>query len=701
MYQEIHHTLKLSNSNQYEQKTNAKICTCNKCHNNTHDICFYVPFCTIFVALGVIQIVSGIFYFLTIPVIKLIFNVAIGCWAILCGISGSMVACVCPSTPRKHEFLLYCSLSILILNIVNLILLEIGQVREIFNEHLQKALSKEYHLLESENGRFITTYTAILLILVTFLEVQINFCYLSRSQMKYKKEKNSRKSRRPQQYIDTDQNADLEYVIPKKVETNGSRKPSMDTTVQVYAKSWVFEGTGEEAYQPGDSPSICSSNSPTRAGASTSKNENKKNGHSSKLSDATSERFNTQMSSFSRCATPSPIPNSGQATPTNAIYADYLNPNHNARPHKTVNHLRVDYIQTEDLLIGATVVTPTLVATSSSVATPKYTTKTQIQQNSNGPSSISSQQDDSQYASMLVELEQSLIEKKIQATNNNNNNNMNNMSPDDTSLTASTDKFGSSKSSSKDGFSRELSAALQLIQDLETPSEGVDGNDGGTHLSATVAKVARSESEKTLSAAISSLPSPEQPPYKQQTPEAQTPQNGKQDMQHVIEPSSQSTSGYSSPNSFSSNVRLSHASSGISNNIHEYSGDQSNVVRIYIEQNSPCTTPTPSSTIYDDQIQSNLTKDLIGNETSRIKMIANERQSTDDSLNKPYILFKKRSKLMPHSDFQNRIFKSECLAYLSDEELVARHKCNRDVIRKIEQSVAQKIRGSPRYSEYT
>lgn len=64
-------------------------------------------------------------------------------------------------------------------------------------------------------GRFITTYTAILLILVTFLEVQINFCYLSRSQMKYKKEKYSRKSRRPPQYVDTDQNADLEYVIPK------------------------------------------------------------------------------------------------------------------------------------------------------------------------------------------------------------------------------------------------------------------------------------------------------------------------------------------------------------------------------------------------------------------------------------------------------------------------------------------------------
>lgn len=80
MYQEIHHTLKLADSGQYEQKTTAKICTCNKCHNNTHDICFYIPFCTIFVCLGIIQIIAGIFYFITIPVIKLIFNVVIGCW---------------------------------------------------------------------------------------------------------------------------------------------------------------------------------------------------------------------------------------------------------------------------------------------------------------------------------------------------------------------------------------------------------------------------------------------------------------------------------------------------------------------------------------------------------------------------------------------------------------------------------------------
>lgn len=64
-----------------------------------------------------------------------------------------MVAYVCPSVPKKHEFLIYCSLSVLILNIVNLVSLEIGRAKEIFDDHLQKVLSKEFDLLDEENGK--------------------------------------------------------------------------------------------------------------------------------------------------------------------------------------------------------------------------------------------------------------------------------------------------------------------------------------------------------------------------------------------------------------------------------------------------------------------------------------------------------------------------------------------------------------------
>lgn len=79
MYQEIHHTIHLDGEQQVQQYS-TRMCSCDKCHNHAADICFYVPFCIIFVFFGIVQIISGIFYFITIPLIKLILNVAIGCW---------------------------------------------------------------------------------------------------------------------------------------------------------------------------------------------------------------------------------------------------------------------------------------------------------------------------------------------------------------------------------------------------------------------------------------------------------------------------------------------------------------------------------------------------------------------------------------------------------------------------------------------
>lgn len=450
----------------------------------------------------------------------------------------------------------------------------------------------------------------------------------------------------------------------------------------MYAKSWVFEGSGEEGYHQPDgslSPSICSSPASStpnnrmltpHAQPKAKQPQHNKARRISKASDATSERFNPQMSSFSRCATPSPVPLSGMATPTNGMYNDYVdaalvvNSNQTKPARLTVDYLPSSH-SNSDTAPGAVPI--------------KHTSKVIIQ-NDNGPSSVSSQQDDSQYASMLVELEQSLIEKKIQ-------NNV--ASPDDTSI--STDKCCSSKSSSKDlEFSKELEAALQLIQDLETPSEGP------AEPSANYPKFARSESEKTLSAAIS-LPSPEAAPHTlKTTPTARTPQNGKQTNRNIIhiELSSQSTSGYSSPNSFSSNVQL--ASNRDGEREHSAGSDQSNVVRIYIDSSGRNSTNSASSVASPTSPLSGgtnlLSKGHILNASNLIDTIEAQSLQPNDSINRSFLLFKKRSNLMPEMDFQNRIFKSECLAYLTDEELVARHKCNRDVIRvRIHSDIVQSM----------
>lgn len=152
------------------------MCSCKKCHAQTIDMCFYVPFGIIFVTFGIIQIISGFWYLITKSVIILILQIGIGCWvwiwktnsqnanlisinktvhfqSILAGISGSMFACFCPSMPKKHEFILYCSLSILIFNVLNLISLEVGQTKEIFTNHLKKVMNHEFEIFNSENGK--------------------------------------------------------------------------------------------------------------------------------------------------------------------------------------------------------------------------------------------------------------------------------------------------------------------------------------------------------------------------------------------------------------------------------------------------------------------------------------------------------------------------------------------------------------------
>lgn len=79
MYQEIHHTIHLDDG-QKKQQCSAEVCARTRCRTETADICFYLPFSLLFGFIGIVQIVSGIFYFITIPVIKLILNIAIGCW---------------------------------------------------------------------------------------------------------------------------------------------------------------------------------------------------------------------------------------------------------------------------------------------------------------------------------------------------------------------------------------------------------------------------------------------------------------------------------------------------------------------------------------------------------------------------------------------------------------------------------------------
>jgi len=148
-----------------------------------------------------------------------------------------MVICICPSGIKKHEILLYCSVSILILNTINLVMLEFGQLKDIFNESYRNLITEtiDYDLLSSQYGRMITTVTALISVLTAFIGAQISFCLLSRYQLIVQKDtRNLRrfnnyngnnnnnssgggknKKKNIQMYVNSDQASDLEYVIAK------------------------------------------------------------------------------------------------------------------------------------------------------------------------------------------------------------------------------------------------------------------------------------------------------------------------------------------------------------------------------------------------------------------------------------------------------------------------------------------------------
>lgn len=395
------------------------------------------------------------------------------------------------------------------------------------------------------------------------------------------------------------------------------------------------------------------------------------------------------MTSFSRCATPSPVPRSGQQTPTGVSlfspYSDYMD--NSTASNRPPNRLTVDFHNALQKL--------------------KPVSTSNHYHDSNDPTSLTTQPDDSPYASLLAELEQSLQEKKIKTS----------FSPDNTSLSMSDNKFGSSsKSSSKDlEFSKELEAALQLIQELETPSEGPFLGD--LKQLPMTQQMARSDSEKTLSAAVS-LPSPEAGPLVdtlspvavsdsthklvisvRPAPTANSisaPSHHGKTIFNVHEPSSQSTSGYSSPSS--SNLHRDYESSeasdcsnrtlnsfGCNNDVQMLpsSSARSSSSSTYFDQPHYISS-FEGPTIRTSHVYTNINHPVGTVPVDDCKPIANSSLAStrpNISANKPFLLFKKRSSLMPQADFQNRIFKPECLAYLTEDELVQRHQLNRNVIR--------------------
>ncbi|XP_017773424.1 PREDICTED: uncharacterized protein LOC108560408 isoform X2 [Nicrophorus vespilloides] len=583
---------------------------------------------------------------------------------ILVGITVGMVACCGQLSSRRQETLLYITVSILTLNIVNIIITEWG----FYSEDLPKMFQKHrYHTLV-EYASYATRISAVAVILVSFLDSQLAFCSMQTAAAGAKK--NLLRGSH-------EQVSDIEYIIPR---SKSSSKPQV---LNAYSQSWVFEtenGKTESPYlklQQDGTPERNSEVDNGKAGNDTTYLIDNPMVHIEEASDdsnSNSDRKLCYMKSFSRSASPVIL----------SASSSQISLNHNPIP---IYECLEKFNQSEAFRTR-------LNSALSSKEEPQYQIPQVMARNSDV---VSPQVERVQYASLMKELQKVIVCKK----------DPNSGSPqsDVTQINSkSSSRQDSSAKNSDAEFSKELEAALQLIQDLESPNTIETPSETKSEKDAKSLVVwntnSRSDSERTLSAVGSLAEINTDETYKSSA-------NGKSARIVVQYSESQSTSGYSSPTHNQNAHNNWSTTSSLNGSNHDMGGrplscsihNSNNSAVISLYQTNILTKVKGSKSV----TLVNITDDI---PTSiNIPDIGDNKSETDISLqtvtninvngwNVKSLLRKKKQKPRLCPELEGAIIKSESLAYLTELELLARHQRNKNIHRQIEQRVQQQL-GTP------
>lgn len=680
---------------------------------------------TIYVVCGAFQLMAAIFFLISVSELTLYSVLFAGSWNIIIGIAGGMVACIGVVSSKRQETLLYLAVSILAVNAVTVVLTE----WKLYFMDMPKLLNSYTNHVLIDYALFVVRIAVTTVIVASFLDSQFAYCS-AQSLPKIRTKKRVHGSH--------DQVSDIEYIIPRSKSTKSAQPHQI---YDAYAQSWVFD-----AENPGCSNGSAGTNNESAylkiLQNGTPKNPlGRPNGlqngstvkevthlidnpvvHVEEASDdstSNSDRKLCHMKSFSRSASPVILSNSSSQlslnnynpVPTNPPIYEYLEKLTEPQIYRSrLNTAVSNKSQEEDLpqyQSPQTVMMRRVETVSPQVVEPV------------------------QYASLMKELQRAIVSKKEP--------------PSVTSPLSNSESQSHSKSSDTE-FSKELEAALQLIQDLESPNTAETPSDpqNPRPLAVWRKNSEPSGSEKTLSA-VGSMAEITSPLTETVVPQDHSPTStGKSARVVVRYPDSQSTSGYSSPSHGPTpNWSTTSSINGSNNDIlkpvsyHIHNAKQTTVISLYSQpadnakgksvtlvkitgdsdpfEHSKTIEETPihSSTLNSNSNKPNsflYTNDL----SSRLAPTPVEINNTNTTLNPQpkstennpnpagiwnikSLLRKKKNSTFPRlcPELEGAIIKSESLAYLSEVELLARAKRNEEIQREIEERVIQQL-GVPR-----
>ncbi|XP_069694180.1 uncharacterized protein [Periplaneta americana] len=596
----------------------------------------------VYVGAGIVQLVAGIFFLISLPIFKMGSNIWAGAWNIVVGIGGAMLSCIGDLTTKKQEALLFLTVSILAINVVNIVILEIGEWHFFMTSNIQEIIGQKNLKKLVFYARMTTSISTAVAIVTSFLDSQFTFCSMQR--------------RTPKKSLH-EQVSDIEYILPRK-------KPSGKQAHNIYsqyAQSWVFDS---------DTAGSSKSESPYLKLPNESHKVDVHRSHSNEpkmcvvnpivrveqVSDESNgDRSLNYMKSFSR-------------TPSPAAVSESSSPDSSANPpiYECLERLTEPALYRSRLNTAISLNAESSMATAVSPARPRSEILDGLDLT-----------DKVQYASLMVELQQAFLskKKKFQQAPTSPQSACESVLVGDGESKDSSCQESSQDDSQRTGhkgsdaeFSKELEAALQLIQDLEspntieTPSEtcrSIDEVEVVLPSSCAPVVCVQWENSDESSSAPSECVSP--------VPE-ETASKGKE---------SASSSGYSSPAPGTSLCPLAGSSS-----VRDATG-------VRVPSNAPSTSNSDlivenNNNIYRrvKRCHGTSLKKLLQDDVDSIDEVSgpsdrkgNGRQRSQSTTRwmVKSLLRKKSSPPLFAPELEGAIFKSESLAYLTELELLARH----------------------------
>lgn len=185
-----------------------------------------------YIGVGAVQLVAGIFFLISLPVFKVGSNVWTGVWNVVVGVGGAVFSSVGDLSPSKHRILLYLTITVLVLNLINLVVLELGEWRILMPDKVKATLQNHNLQTLVLYARMTTSISSALAVIIAFVDAQFMFCWLEHS---------LRPRHNPLDHKETV--SDIEYIIPRaKTGSMGKNNPhNLYNQYQAAAQSWVFD----------------------------------------------------------------------------------------------------------------------------------------------------------------------------------------------------------------------------------------------------------------------------------------------------------------------------------------------------------------------------------------------------------------------------------------------------------------------------